>query len=146
MTTQKVENLELFSEAELEALELLPEELEGIESELHPNLESISLKEIAKDLEAYFEGDIEQAGLERGGRGGGRGGRGGGRGGGGGDRGGRGGDRRGQGGGRQDRTKGTCYTGRGCDGRSIGSFQHCHNCKQRGGKSIRRNSGGCERC
>jgi hypothetical protein len=64
MTTQIVENLELFSEAQLEALEFLPEELENIESELYPNLESISLEEVAKDLEAYFEGGGEQAGLE----------------------------------------------------------------------------------
>ncbi|BAY95684.1 MULTISPECIES: ribonuclease domain-containing protein [unclassified Tolypothrix] len=75
MTRQIVENLELFSEAQLEALEFLPEELENIESELYPNLESISLEEVAKDLEAYFEGGVEQAGLEargrsRGGRGG----------------------------------------------------------------------------
>ncbi|MBD2526673.1 hypothetical protein [Nostoc sp. FACHB-133] len=62
MTTQIVENLELFSEA----LEFLPEELENIESELYPNLESISLEVVAKDLEAYFEGDVEGAvGLER---------------------------------------------------------------------------------
>jgi hypothetical protein len=64
MITQIVENLESFSEAQLEALEFLPEELENIESELYPSLESISLEEVAKDLEAYFEGDIEQAGLE----------------------------------------------------------------------------------
>ncbi|MCC5604526.1 hypothetical protein [Nostoc favosum] len=82
MATQIVENLELFSEAQLEALEFLPEELENIESELYPNLESISLEEVAKDLEAYFEGDVEEAGLEARGRGGGaRGGRGGARGG-----------------------------------------------------------------
>ena len=64
MTTQIVENLESFSEAELESLEFVPEELENIESELYPNLESISPEEVAKDLEAYFEGDIEQVGLE----------------------------------------------------------------------------------
>ncbi len=74
MTTQIVENLELFSEAQLEALEFLPEELENIESELYPNLESISLEEVAKDLEAYFEGGVEQAGLEARGPGGARGG------------------------------------------------------------------------
>jgi hypothetical protein len=64
MTTQIVENLELFSEAQLKALEFLPEELENIESELYPNLESISPEQVAKDLEAYFEGDVEGAGLE----------------------------------------------------------------------------------
>ncbi|QFS52757.1 hypothetical protein [Nostoc sphaeroides] len=68
MTTQIVENLELFSEAQLEALEFLPEELENIESELYPNLDSISLEVVAKDLEAYFEGDVEGAGLEARGR------------------------------------------------------------------------------
>ncbi|MBD2452094.1 hypothetical protein H6G76_34285 [Nostoc sp. FACHB-152] len=71
MTTQIVENLELFSEAQLESLEFLPEELENIEYELYPNLDSISLEVVAKDLETYFEGYVEQAGLEgRGGRGG----------------------------------------------------------------------------
>ena len=77
MIRQIVENLELFSEAQLEALEFLPEALENIESELYPSLESISLEEVAKDLEAYFEGGGEQAGLEvrrRGGAGGGAGG------------------------------------------------------------------------
>jgi DNA/RNA non-specific endonuclease len=64
MTTQIVEGLELFSEAQLESLEFLPEELENIEFELYPNLESISPEQVAKDLEAYFEGDIEAAGLE----------------------------------------------------------------------------------
>jgi hypothetical protein len=67
MTTQIVGNLELFSEAELESLEFIPEELESIESVLYPNLDSISLEEVAKDLSAYFEGNIEQAGLEKGG-------------------------------------------------------------------------------
>jgi hypothetical protein len=71
MTTQIVENLELFSEAQLESLEFLPEELENIEFELYPSLESISPEQVAKDLEAYFEGGFEEAGLERlGGRGG----------------------------------------------------------------------------
>jgi hypothetical protein len=70
MTRQIVENFELFSEAQLESLEFLPEELENIESELYPNLDSISPEKVAKDLEAYFEGDVEQAGLEARGRGG----------------------------------------------------------------------------
>jgi hypothetical protein len=71
MTTQIVENLELFSEAQLESLEFLPEELENIEFELYPNLESISPEQVAKDLEAYFEGGVEGAvGLERRRRGG----------------------------------------------------------------------------
>jgi hypothetical protein len=62
MTTPIVENLELFSEAQLESLEFLPEELENIEFELYPNLESISPEQVAKDLEAYFEGGVEQTG------------------------------------------------------------------------------------
>lgn len=65
MTRQIVENLELFSEAQLEALEFLPEELENIESELYPNLESISLEEVAKDLEAYFEGALNRQDWKR---------------------------------------------------------------------------------
>jgi hypothetical protein len=64
MTTPIVEGLELFSEAQLESLEFLPEELENIEFELYPNLESISPEQVAKDLEAYFEGGLEEAGLE----------------------------------------------------------------------------------
>lgn len=81
MTAHIVE-FELFTEAELETLEFFPEELESIEAELYPNLESISPHKVAKDLEAYFEGDFEEVGLERrGGRGGGRRGRAGGRGG-----------------------------------------------------------------
>jgi hypothetical protein len=65
MTTQIVEGLELFSEAQLESLEFLPEELENIEFELYPNLESISPEQVAKDLEAYFEGGLEKAGAKR---------------------------------------------------------------------------------
>ncbi|WP_292753864.1 hypothetical protein [Nostoc sp. NMS4] len=41
MTAQIIEQFELFSEAELETLEFLPEELESIEAELIPDLESI---------------------------------------------------------------------------------------------------------
>ncbi|NEQ28598.1 MAG: hypothetical protein F6K28_58455, partial [Microcoleus sp. SIO2G3] len=66
MTTQIVENLELFSETEQEALEFLLEELENIESELYPELESISPEKVSKDLEVYFQGNIEEVGLERG--------------------------------------------------------------------------------
>lgn len=63
MTAHIVE-FESFTEAELETLEFFPEELESIEAELYPNLESISPQTVAKDLEAYFEGDVEAAGLE----------------------------------------------------------------------------------
>ena len=65
MTVQIVEQIEYFSPEELETLEFLPEELENIESELYPDLESISIEEVARDLEAFFEEDIEEAQLER---------------------------------------------------------------------------------
>ncbi|MDZ8069879.1 MAG: hypothetical protein RMY64_30425 [Nostoc sp. DedQUE08] len=64
MKAQIVEQVELFSEAELQSLEFVPEELEAIEAERVPDLDSISFEEVAKDLEAYFEGDVEGAGLE----------------------------------------------------------------------------------
>jgi hypothetical protein len=131
MTRQIVENFELFSEAQLESLEFLPEELENIESELYPNLESISLEEVAKDLEAYFEGDIEEVGLEA--------------------RSPSPGPSRGRRPSpdpskRQSVTKGTCFSRRGCSGNALGLYQHCHNCSKRGGKSILRNSNTCENC
>lgn len=66
MKPQIVEQVEFFSEAELESLEFVPEELEAIEAERVPDLDSISFEDIAKDLEAYFEGGVEQARLERG--------------------------------------------------------------------------------
>ena len=69
MKAQIVEQIELFSEAELESLEYLPEELEALEEQRVPDLDSISFEDIAEELEAYFEGDMEGAGLEaRGGR------------------------------------------------------------------------------
>jgi hypothetical protein len=64
MRTQIVEQIELFSEAEQESLEFLPEELEAIEEQRVPDLDSISFEDIAEELEAYFEGDIEGAELE----------------------------------------------------------------------------------
>ena len=64
MKTQIVERVEFFSEAELESLEFLPEELEVIEEQRVPDLDSISFEDIAEELEAYFEGDIEGAELE----------------------------------------------------------------------------------
>jgi hypothetical protein len=67
MKAQIVEQVELFSEAELESLEFLPEELEAIEEQRVPDLDSISFEDIAEELEAYFEGDIEGAELEGGG-------------------------------------------------------------------------------
>lgn len=65
MKAQIAEQVEFFSEAELESLEFVPEELEAIEAERVPDLDSISFEEVAKDLEAYFEGDIQEARLER---------------------------------------------------------------------------------
>ncbi|MEH2371467.1 hypothetical protein [Nostoc sp.] len=67
MKAQIVEQVEFFSEAELESLGFVPEELEAIEAERVPDLESISFEDIAKALEAYFEGDIELEGKGNGG-------------------------------------------------------------------------------
>ncbi|MBW4491168.1 MAG: F-box protein [Trichocoleus desertorum ATA4-8-CV12] len=64
MKAQKVEQVELFSQAELEILKFVPEELEAIEEERVPDLDSISFEEVAKELEAYFERGVEQARLE----------------------------------------------------------------------------------
>ncbi len=71
MSTQKVQisQVELFTEAELESLEFVPEELEAIEQERVPNLESISYKDIAEDLEAissFLEDTAEALELESG--------------------------------------------------------------------------------
>lgn len=55
MKTQIVEQIELFSEAELESLEFVPEELEAIEAERVPDLDSISFEDIAEDLVAALE-------------------------------------------------------------------------------------------
>lgn len=69
MKVQLDKQVELFSEAELESLEFVPEELEAIEGERVPDLDSISFEEVAQDLEAFFKGGIEEARLEsRGGR------------------------------------------------------------------------------
>ena len=54
MKAQIVEQIEFFSEAELESLEFLPEELEVIEEQRVPDLDSISFEDIAEELEAYF--------------------------------------------------------------------------------------------
>ncbi len=64
MIAQVIEQVEFFSEAELESLEFVPEELEAIEAERVPDLDSISFEDIAKDMEAYFKGDIKGVGLE----------------------------------------------------------------------------------
>jgi lysophospholipase L1-like esterase len=52
---QIVEQVELFTEAELKSLEFVPEELEIIEEERVPDLDSISFEDIAEDLEAVFD-------------------------------------------------------------------------------------------
>lgn len=66
MRIQIVEQVELFSEAELESLEFVPEELEAIEAERVPDLDSISFEDIAKELEAYFEEGVKGVRLESG--------------------------------------------------------------------------------
>jgi hypothetical protein len=63
MKAQIIEQVEFFSEAELESLGFVPEELEAIEAERVPDLDSISFEDIAKDLEAYFEGNIESSAI-----------------------------------------------------------------------------------
>lgn len=52
MKAQTIKQIELFFEAELESLEFVPEELEAIEQERIPDLESISFEDIAENLEA----------------------------------------------------------------------------------------------
>ena len=64
MIVKRVELFEPFSEADLEYLEFLPEELEKIESELYPDLEDISFEDVAEEMEAYFAGGFQEAGLE----------------------------------------------------------------------------------
>lgn len=59
MKVQIVEQVELFTEAELESLEFTPEEIEAIEQERVPNLDSITYEDIAEGLEAYFERGVE---------------------------------------------------------------------------------------
>jgi len=65
MSVQTVQQIEMFSEAELESLQFLPEELAEIRSELDPDLDSISLEKVASDLEAYFVKNLEEVELER---------------------------------------------------------------------------------
>jgi hypothetical protein len=57
MKAQIVEQIELFSEAELESLEFLPEELEAIEEQRVPDLDSISFEDIAEELESSFQAE-----------------------------------------------------------------------------------------
>ncbi|NJL78426.1 MAG: hypothetical protein HC917_05470 [Richelia sp. SM2_1_7] len=55
MIVKTIELIESFSEADLEFLEFLPEELEQIESELYPDLENISFEDVAEEMKAYLE-------------------------------------------------------------------------------------------
>ncbi|BAY95687.1 MULTISPECIES: hypothetical protein [unclassified Tolypothrix] len=58
-SANSLEQLELFSEADIERIEV--ESLEaGIESQLEETLESVSTESVAEDVEAYMEGDIER--------------------------------------------------------------------------------------
>ncbi len=64
MKAEIVEEVEFFSQEEIENLELWSEELEAIEAELVPNLENISFEDVAEELEACFQENIEELGLE----------------------------------------------------------------------------------
>ncbi|MBD2452091.1 hypothetical protein H6G76_34270 [Nostoc sp. FACHB-152] len=58
-SVNSLEQLELFSEADIESIEV--ESLEaGIESQLEETLESVSTESVAEDIEAYLGGDIER--------------------------------------------------------------------------------------
>ncbi len=58
-TNNSLEQLELFSETDMESVQIESSELEGIEEE---NLESISVERVADDVEAYMEEVIESRG------------------------------------------------------------------------------------
>ena len=57
-----LEQLELFSETDMESVQIESSELEGIESVLEENLESISVERVADDVEEYMEGVIKSRG------------------------------------------------------------------------------------
>ena len=61
-TNNSLEQLELFSETDMESVQIESSELEGIESVLEENLESISVERVADDVEAYMEEVIESRG------------------------------------------------------------------------------------
>jgi hypothetical protein len=63
-TTNGVEQVEYFSEADAEAIAIQPEDLEALEAEVE-SLENVAFEDVAEDLEAYFEGDAEGESLER---------------------------------------------------------------------------------
>ncbi|GAA6617957.1 hypothetical protein [Scytonema sp. NUACC26] len=54
-----LEQLEMFSEADIESIETESLEAE-IESQLEENLESVSFESVAEDVEAEMEGDLER--------------------------------------------------------------------------------------
>jgi hypothetical protein len=64
-TTNGVEQLEAFSEADAEAIAIQPEDLEALEAEVESTLENVAFEDVAEDLEAYFEGNAEGESLER---------------------------------------------------------------------------------
>ena len=64
-TNNSLEQLESFDEIEMESVQIESSELEGIESLLEENLESIPLESVAEDVEEYMEEDIESRGSSR---------------------------------------------------------------------------------
>jgi hypothetical protein len=63
--SRKVEKIELFTEAEIESIVLQLEDLENLEAAIEEDLETISFEDVAETLEAYFEGESVEEGLER---------------------------------------------------------------------------------
>ena len=61
-TTNSVEELEFFSETDMESVQIESSELENLESVLEENLESISVESVADDVEEYMEEVIESRG------------------------------------------------------------------------------------
>ncbi len=58
-TTNSLEQLELFSETDMESVQIDSNELENLESVLGENLESLSSERVAEDVEKYMEEHIE---------------------------------------------------------------------------------------
>lgn len=58
-TNNSLEQLELFTETDMESVQIESNELEMIESMLQENLENISLESVATDVEEYMEEGIE---------------------------------------------------------------------------------------
>lgn len=53
--TNSAEQLELFTEADMESVQIESMDLEGLESLLEENLESVSVEDVAEDVEEYME-------------------------------------------------------------------------------------------